>query len=44
LTFHHLQLSDVAQGGGTAFPQLRTLLKPKKYAGILKKYFNIYLL
>ncbi|EDW99121.2 prolyl 4-hydroxylase subunit alpha-2 [Drosophila yakuba] len=25
-------LSDVSQGGGTAFPQLRTLLKPKKYA------------
>ncbi|XP_017076211.1 prolyl 4-hydroxylase subunit alpha-2 [Drosophila eugracilis] len=25
-------LSDVAQGGGTAFPQLRQLLKPKKYA------------
>ncbi|KAI8045018.1 prolyl 4-hydroxylase subunit alpha-2 [Drosophila gunungcola] len=25
-------LSDVAQGGGTAFPQLKQLLKPKKYA------------
>ncbi|XP_017058430.1 prolyl 4-hydroxylase subunit alpha-2 [Drosophila ficusphila] len=25
-------LSDVAQGGGTAFPRLRTLVKPKKYA------------
>ncbi|KAH8363240.1 hypothetical protein KR084_007482 [Drosophila pseudotakahashii] len=25
-------LSDVEQGGGTAFPQLRTLLKPQKYA------------
>ncbi|XP_016980685.2 LOW QUALITY PROTEIN: prolyl 4-hydroxylase subunit alpha-2 [Drosophila rhopaloa] len=25
-------LSDVAQGGGTAFPQLRQHLKPKKYA------------
>lgn len=27
------QLSDVAQGGGTAFPVLKQLLKPQKYAG-----------
>ncbi|KAH8313490.1 hypothetical protein KR067_006913, partial [Drosophila pandora] len=33
-------LSDVTQGGGTAFPHLRVLLKPKKYAAAF--WYNLH--